>query len=83
MPPRGVGWTVAAGSGNTGRVRLTEFWRRMNHHLGDTYARTWAHDHVLADLGGRTVVQALDAGWDAKDVWRAVWRHLELPASER
>ncbi|MEQ4204812.1 DUF3046 domain-containing protein [Actinopolymorpha sp. B17G11] len=64
-------------------MRLTEFWRRMDQHLGDTYARTWARDHVLADLGERTVQQALDAGWDAKDVWRAVWRALELPPSER
>lgn len=55
----------------------------MDQHLGDTYARTWARDHVLADLGERTVQQALDAGWDAKDVWRAVWRALELPPSER
>jgi len=64
-------------------VRLTEFWRRMNDHLGATYARTWARDHVLAELGGRTVQQALDEGWAAKDVWRAVWRALELPPSER
>jgi hypothetical protein len=68
---------------DTGWVRLTEFWRRMDQHLGATYARTWARDHVLADLGERTVMQALDAGWDVKDVWRAVWRALELPPSER
>lgn len=55
----------------------------MDQHLGSGYARTWARDHVLADLGERTVLQALDAGWDAKDVWRAVWRALELPPSER
>ncbi|WP_026257314.1 DUF3046 domain-containing protein [Actinopolymorpha alba] len=64
-------------------MRLTEFWWRMEHHLGAAYARTWARDQVLAELGGRTVVEALDAGWDAKVVWRAVWRALELPPSER
>jgi len=61
-------------------VRLTEFWERMDQHLGAGYARTWAREQVL---GERTVLQALEAGWDTKDVWRAVWRALELPPSER
>jgi hypothetical protein len=64
-------------------VRLTEFWSRMNHHLGDAYAVSYAHDQVLPQLGGRTVDQALKAGDDVKLVWRAVVEALELPASER
>lgn len=64
-------------------MRLTDFWQRMEQHLGSAYARTWARDHVLAELGDRTVVQALEAGDNAKDIWRAVWRELELPLSER
>lgn len=68
---------------DTGRVRLTEFWQRMEHHLGSTYARSWARDQVLAELGHRTPQQALDAGVEAKAVWRAVWQALELPPSER
>jgi hypothetical protein len=64
-------------------VRLTNFWQRMEQNLGPAYARTWARDHVLAELDDRTVVQALEGGQNAKDVWRAVWRELELPLSER
>lgn len=41
-------------------------------HFGETYAESFAQDHVMAELGGRTVRQALDAGWEAKDVWRVV-----------
>jgi hypothetical protein len=55
----------------------------MEHALGASYARTWAREHVIADLGGRTVAEALDAGESPKAVWTAVWRTLELPASER
>jgi hypothetical protein len=55
----------------------------MEHALGPAYARTWAHEQVIARLGGRTVHQALDAGEPPKKVWRAVWETLGLPASER
>lgn len=64
-------------------MRHTEFWARMEHALGAAYARTWAREHVMADLGGRTVDEALDAGESPKAVWAAVWRTLGLPASER
>ncbi|NEE62017.1 DUF3046 domain-containing protein, partial [Streptomyces sp. SID8455] len=39
--------------------------------------------HVMAELGGRTVHQALDFGWDAKDVWRAVCTSMDVPADKR
>jgi len=64
-------------------VRLTEFWARMERHLGQSYARSWAHDMVLWQLDGRTVQQALDQGVDTKTVWRAVVTALDLPARER
>jgi hypothetical protein len=47
------------------------------------YAAVWADQHVLSELGGRTVNEALDAGVSPKEVWRAVHAALELPASER
>jgi hypothetical protein len=55
----------------------------MDHHLGPAYARTWAETQVVQELDGRTVDQALADGEAAKAVWRAVWKHLNLPASER
>ncbi|WP_020387257.1 DUF3046 domain-containing protein [Kribbella catacumbae] len=64
-------------------MRLTEFWARMDSHLGPAYSRTWAETQALSELGGRTVVEALSDGEAAKAVWRAVWAHLQLPASER
>jgi len=65
------------------RMKLTVFWERMRAHFGDTYADTFARDHVMAELGGRTVVQALDEGWEARDVWRAVCAAVDVPASNR
>lgn len=66
-----------------GGVRHTEFWARMEQHLGAGYARVWAEQFVIGDLGHRTAQEALDAGVPPKEVWRAVWQVLELPDSER
>jgi hypothetical protein len=64
-------------------MRHTEFWARMDHALGPAYSRSWADMFVIGELGGRTASQALAAGVPPKEVWRAVWKVLELPASER
>ena len=64
-------------------MRHSEFWNRMEAALGAGYARTWAREHVLSELGERTVNEALDQGEDPKAVWRAVWTALRLPASLR
>lgn len=64
-------------------MRHTEFWARMDRALGSAYAPVWSRQQVLADLGGRTVEQALADGEPPKRVWRAVVRALDLPESER
>ncbi|WP_042414352.1 DUF3046 domain-containing protein [Streptacidiphilus anmyonensis] len=64
-------------------MRLTEFWKRMYAHFGESYAESFATDYVMSELGGRTVHQALDAGWEAKDVWRAVCVSMGVPESRR
>jgi hypothetical protein len=64
-------------------VRHSEFWTRLEQHLGDGYAQVWADQFVIGDLGHRTVAEALAAGWTPKEVWAAVRVALELPASER
>ncbi|MEU5219291.1 DUF3046 domain-containing protein [Streptomyces sp. NPDC020807] len=64
-------------------MRLTIFWERMEDHFGGSYAESFARDHVMTELGGRTVREALDAGWEAKDVWRAVCAAVDVPADKR
>ena len=64
-------------------MRHTEFWARMETALGPAYARAWAGQFVIGELGERTALEALDAGESPKAVWAAVWRALELPPSDR
>lgn len=64
-------------------MRHTEFWERMDAALGPAYAKSWAGTFVMAELGGRTAQEALDAGVPPRQVWRAVWSALELPPVDR
>ncbi|MEW2048132.1 DUF3046 domain-containing protein [Streptomyces sp. NPDC005476] len=64
-------------------MRLTVFWQRMDEHFGTGYAETFARDHVMAELGGRTVRDALADGWEAKDVWRVVCMVMNVPQEMR
>lgn len=64
-------------------MRVTEFWSRMEGALGGAYCGVWASQHVIAELGGRTVHQALASGEHPKYVWRAVHETLGLPANLR
>ncbi|MCB5910551.1 DUF3046 domain-containing protein [Streptomyces pinistramenti] len=64
-------------------MRLTVFWQRMADHFGAAYADSFARDHVMSGLGGRTVQEALAAGWNAKDVWRVVCATMDVPESKR
>ena len=64
-------------------MRLTEFWERMETRFGAAYADSVARDQVIGRLGDRTIYQAFEAGESAKDVWRAVCEHFEIPVPER
>jgi hypothetical protein len=64
-------------------VRLTVFWARMNEQFGEGYADSVAKDYVLAELGGRTVEQALAEGEAAKTVWQAVCATFDVPQKLR
>jgi Protein of unknown function (DUF3046) len=64
----------------TAVVRLTDFWERMDLVFGPDYARSWSRDVVLSPLGV-TVEEAIAAGVDTKDVWRAVCATVEVPGT--
>lgn len=51
----------------------------MDEVFGPAYAQSWAADFAVAELGGRTVSEALAQGETAKDVWKAVCRTVDVP----
>jgi hypothetical protein len=66
-----------------GRVRVTYFWELMNGEFGAVRAASLARDHVFAQLGGRTAVDALEFGIDPREVWKAVCEDYEVPPARR
>ncbi|WP_300013789.1 DUF3046 domain-containing protein [Pseudonocardia sp.] len=64
-------------------MRLTQFRELMADEFGAVRAAAVAQDHVFAELGGRTVEQALEHGIDPREVWRAVCAAYDVPPSRR
>ena len=64
-------------------VRQTYFRELMEGEFGAARAASVSHDHVFAELGGRTVEEALEAGIDARDVWLAVCNAYDVPRARR
>jgi len=64
-------------------VRLQEFWSRLTDHFGSMRAETVARDHVFSTLGGRSAVDAIDAGVPVRRVWLAICEEFEVPPKLR
>jgi hypothetical protein len=64
-------------------VRLQEFWSRLEGQFGSMRAQSVARDHVFGALGGRTAVQAIEAGLPVRRVWLAICEEYEVPVKER
>ena len=64
-------------------MRLQEFWTRLDRQFGSMRAHSVARDHVFAVLGGRSAVDAIDAGVAVRKVWLAICEEYEVPAKER
>lgn len=63
-------------------MRLTEFHERTAERFGAVYSASVLTDHVLAALGGRTAVQAIEAGVDPRDVWWALCADFDVPRDQ-
>ncbi len=64
-------------------MRLTYFRELMETEFGAARASSVSRDHVFAQLGDRTVEQALEFGLDPKDVWAAVCEVYDVPPARR
>jgi len=64
-------------------MRMSDFWRLMDEEFGAAYARSLARDHVLGDLGNRTLLDALDSGVEPREAWLALCIDMDVPVERR
>ena len=63
-------------------MRLTEFHEHVEGQFGSLRGASLLVDHVLARLGGRTAAQAIEAGIEPRDVWRALCADFDVPRDQ-
>jgi hypothetical protein len=63
-------------------VRLTEFRELVDVQFGAVRGSSLLVDHVLTRLGGRTAAQAIEAGVDPREVWRALCADFDVPRDQ-
>ncbi|MGG7464376.1 DUF3046 domain-containing protein [Plantibacter sp. YIM 135347] len=62
-------------------MKLSEFRIAVTEEYGAAYGAVLTGDLVLGEVGGRTAEEALSAGVPARDVWVALCRATDVPAS--
>ena len=64
-------------------MRLQEFWSRLDDRFGAMRAQSVSRDHLFSELGGRSAVEAIDAGVPVRRVWLAICEAYDVPPKER
>jgi hypothetical protein len=63
-------------------VRLTEFHELVEGQFGEVRGASLLVDHVLSGFGGRTAAQAVEAGIEPREVWRALCADFDVPRDQ-
>ena len=64
-------------------MRLQDFRSRLDRQFGSMRAESLVRDHVFAALGGRTALDAIEAGLPVRRVWLAICEEYDVPPKER
>ncbi|RDI64829.1 DUF3046 family protein [Nocardia pseudobrasiliensis] len=65
--------------GSLDGVRLTDFRELVHGEFGVARGDSLLNDHTLLALNGRTGAQAIEAGVEPRDVWRALCAEFDVP----
>ncbi|MCA1007972.1 DUF3046 domain-containing protein [Rhodococcus hoagii] len=64
-------------------MRLTQFHDLVRDEFGQVRGDSLLVDHVILSLGGKTAADAIEAGLDPKEVWRALCDEFDVPPRRR
>ena len=79
MPVARVGWSSAYDP----RMRTSRFWALAEDEFGAAYAHSLASSTHMAPLGGRTALEALEAGMPPREVWLALCDAMDVAEERR
>ena len=55
----------------------------MDDQFGAMRSQSVVRDHVFSALGGRTAVQAIEAGLPVRRVWQEICKEYDVPPKDR
>ncbi|MGY1841003.1 MULTISPECIES: DUF3046 domain-containing protein [unclassified Modestobacter] len=64
-------------------MRLQEFWSRMEQQFGSMRSQSVVRDHSFGPLGGRTALEAIEAGVPVRTVWLEICKAYDVPPKDR
>lgn len=64
-------------------MRTSRFWALAEDEFGAAYAHSLAASTHLAPLGGRTALEALEAGMPPREVWLALCDAMDVAEERR
>jgi len=64
-------------------MRVSRFWALAEDEFGAAYAHSLAGSTHMSVLGGRTAVEALEAGLPPRDIWLALCDAMDVPENRR
>ena len=62
---------------------MTEFHELVRTEFGQLHGDALLRDHVILSLGGMTAAEAVEAGQEPREVWRALCEEFDVPPVRR
>jgi len=63
-------------------MRISDLRERLTLSFGEQWAPSFAQDIAISELGSRTVDEALKAGLEAAEIWRAVCKQCPIETAK-
>ncbi len=53
-------------------MRISELHKLLTEHFGEQWVSSYVKDMVHSELGGQTVLQALELGFEPASIWKVI-----------
>jgi hypothetical protein len=64
-------------------MRISDLKERLVHSFGEEWAPSFSQDIAISEIGSMTVNEALKAGLEADEIWRAVCKQCPTETAKQ